>query len=84
MKKRDDESINYKDDCNKYLNFSKTIRYGPREYLSWFFRKYTSFLFVSVDLLQMLEFNLTVTFPAASLLTVILALVGKSYKFYFT
>ncbi|XP_006562368.1 cytochrome P450 9e2 isoform X3 [Apis mellifera] len=29
-----------------------------------------------VDLLQMLEFNLTVTFPAASLLTVLLALVG--------
>ncbi|XP_034180223.2 membralin isoform X3 [Osmia lignaria lignaria] len=33
------------------------------------------FVFI-VDLLQMLEFNLTVTFPAASLLTVILALVG--------
>ncbi|KOX71585.1 Cytochrome P450 9e2 [Melipona quadrifasciata] len=29
-----------------------------------------------LDLLQMLEFNLTVTFPAASLLTVLLALVG--------
>nr|XP_012145775.1 PREDICTED: cytochrome P450 9e2-like isoform X1 [Megachile rotundata]XP_012145776.1 PREDICTED: cytochrome P450 9e2-like isoform X1 [Megachile rotundata]XP_012145777.1 PREDICTED: cytochrome P450 9e2-like isoform X1 [Megachile rotundata] len=35
------------------------------------------FVFI-VDLLQMLEFNLTVTFPAASLLTVILALVGSS------
>lgn len=33
------------------------------------------FIFI-VDLLQMLEFNLTVTFPAASLLTVLLALVG--------
>ncbi|XP_012347834.1 membralin-like isoform X1 [Apis florea] len=33
------------------------------------------FVFI-VDLLQMLEFNLTVTFPAASLLTVLLALVG--------
>ncbi|XP_076233761.1 membralin-like isoform X2 [Calliopsis andreniformis] len=33
------------------------------------------FVFI-VDLLQMLEFNLTVSFPAASLLTVILALVG--------
>ncbi|XP_023288985.1 membralin isoform X2 [Orussus abietinus] len=33
------------------------------------------FIFI-VDLLQMLEFNVTVSFPAASLLTVILALVG--------
>ncbi|XP_028174225.1 uncharacterized protein LOC114362863 isoform X2 [Ostrinia furnacalis] len=33
------------------------------------------FVFI-VDLLQMLEFNVTVTFPAAPLLTVILALVG--------
>ncbi|XP_033305590.1 membralin isoform X1 [Bombus bifarius] len=33
------------------------------------------FVFI-VDLLQMLEFNLTITFPAASLLTVLLALVG--------
>jgi hypothetical protein len=31
---------------------------------------------LSVDLLQMLEMNVTVTFPAAPLLTVILALVG--------
>lgn len=30
-----------------------------------------------VDLLQMLEMNMTVAFPAAPLLTVILALVGK-------
>lgn len=35
------------------------------------------FLLVTVDLLQMLEFNVTVTFPAAPLLTVILALVGE-------
>lgn len=35
------------------------------------------YLNVSVDLLQMLEFNNTVSFPAASLLTVILALVGE-------
>ncbi|KAG5888806.1 hypothetical protein JTB14_032719 [Gonioctena quinquepunctata] len=34
------------------------------------------FVFI-VDLLQMLEFNVTVTFPAAPLLTVILALVGE-------
>lgn len=34
-------------------------------------------VFVAVDLLQMLEFNVTVSFPAAPLLTVILALVGK-------
>ncbi|XP_014600083.1 PREDICTED: membralin [Polistes canadensis] len=33
------------------------------------------FIFI-VDLLQMLEFNMPVSFPAASLLTVILALVG--------
>lgn len=33
--------------------------------------------FLSVDLLQMLEMNMTVAFPAAPLLTVILALVGK-------
>ncbi|XP_015591496.1 membralin isoform X2 [Cephus cinctus] len=33
------------------------------------------FVFI-VDLLQMLEFNMTVSFPAAPLLTVILALVG--------
>ena len=31
----------------------------------------------TVDLLQMLEMNVTVAFPAAPLLTVILALVGK-------
>jgi len=32
---------------------------------------------VAVDLLHMLEFNVAITFPAAPLLTVILALVGK-------
>jgi len=32
---------------------------------------------VSVDLLQMLEMNMTIAFPAAPLLTVILALVGR-------
>lgn len=31
----------------------------------------------AVDLLQMLEFNVTARFPIAPLLTVILALVGK-------
>lgn len=36
--------------------------------------------FVSVDLIQMLEFNLTVSLPAASLLTVVLALVGKFHN----
>lgn len=36
-----------------------------------------------VDLLQMLEFNVTITFPAAPLLTVILALVGKCTIFVF-
>lgn len=35
-------------------------------------------LSVAVDLLHMLEFNVAITFPAAPLLTVILALVGKS------
>ena len=39
-------------------------------------------IFVSVDLLQMLEFNVTVSFPAAPLLTVILALVGKCIHIY--
>lgn len=34
-------------------------------------------LFSSVDLLQMLEMNMTIAFPAAPLLTVILALVGR-------
>jgi hypothetical protein len=34
------------------------------------------FMFI-VDLLQMLEMNVTVAFPAAPLLTVILALVGE-------
>ena len=34
---------------------------------------------VSVDLLQMLEMNVTVAFPAAPLLTVILALVGATF-----
>lgn len=38
-------------------------------------------VFVSVDLLQMLEFNVTVSFPAAPLLTVILALVGMYILF---
>ncbi|XP_043251416.1 membralin isoform X2 [Colletes gigas] len=33
-------------------------------------------IFVFIDLLHMLEFNLPISFPAASLLTVILALVG--------
>ena len=33
----------------------------------------------SVDLLQMLEMNTTIAFPAAPLLTVILALVGKAF-----
>ena len=39
------------------------------------------FVFI-VDLLQMLEFNTAITFPAAPLLTVILALVGewKGYR----
>ena len=36
------------------------------------------FMAVSVDLLQMLEMNVTVAFPAAPLLTVILALVGAT------
>jgi hypothetical protein len=35
------------------------------------------FVFI-VELLQMLEFNTTISFPAAPLLTVILALVGKA------
>ncbi|ROT73563.1 hypothetical protein C7M84_008010 [Penaeus vannamei] len=34
------------------------------------------FLFIVVDLLQMLELNVAITFPAAPMLTVILALVG--------
>ena len=34
------------------------------------------FIFI-VELLQMLEFNTAISFPAAPLLTVILALVGK-------
>jgi len=34
------------------------------------------FIFI-VELLQMLEFNTALSFPAAPLLTVILALVGK-------
>lgn len=34
------------------------------------------FVFI-VELLQMLEFNTTISFPAAPLLTVILALVGE-------
>nr|CAD7428214.1 unnamed protein product [Timema monikensis] len=37
-----------------------------------------------VDLLQMLEFNVTITFPAAPLLTVILALVGKYKLLHYT
>ena len=39
------------------------------------------FLFI-VDLLQMLELNVAISFPAAPLLTVILALVGKLFSFY--
>jgi Tumour-associated protein len=35
------------------------------------------FLLFTVDLLQMLEFNVAVRFPIAPLLTVILALVGE-------
>ena len=36
--------------------------------------------FSTVDLLQMLEFNVAVRFPIAPLLTVILALVGKLHE----
>lgn len=39
----------------------------------------TFFTLFSVDLLQMLEFNVSARFPAAPLLTVILALVGKCF-----
>lgn len=39
---------------------------------------------IPVDLLQMLEFNIPVRFPAAPLLTVILALVGKYLLLYHT
>lgn len=44
------------------------------------FRSATSTLcfLLTVDLLQMLEMNMTIAFPAAPLLTVILALVGKT------
>ena len=38
------------------------------------------FIFI-VELLQMLEFNTALSFPAAPLLTVILALVGKLARF---
>ncbi|PBC28692.1 Membralin [Apis cerana cerana] len=38
----------------------------------------------NMDLLQMLEFNLTVTFPAASLLTVLLALVVDTHRIQFS
>lgn len=37
------------------------------------------FVLCAVDLLQMLEMNMTIAFPAAPLLTVILALVGRCY-----
>lgn len=40
------------------------------------------FLFI-VDLLHMLELNVAISFPAAPMLTVILALVGKRSKFCF-
>ena len=39
------------------------------------------FVFI-VELLQMLEFNTPISFPAAPLLTVILALVGKNISFF--
>lgn len=42
----------------------------------FFFQPFFRFLF-TVDLLQMLEFNVAVRFPIAPLLTVILALVGE-------
>ena len=35
---------------------------------------------LAVDLLQMLEMNMTIAFPAAPLLTVILALVGEDFS----
>lgn len=38
--------------------------------------------FSVVDLLQMLEFNTAISFPAAPLFTVILALVGKFIRSY--
>lgn len=36
-----------------------------------------SYFFLSVNLLQMLDLNVTIAFPAAPLFTVILSLVGK-------
>ena len=36
-------------------------------------------LFLAVNLLQMLDLNVTIAFPAAPLFTVILSLVGKFY-----
>jgi len=42
-----------------------------------------NFTILTVDLLQMLEFNMNVTFPVASFFTVILALVGKSSPLYY-
>jgi len=41
-----------------------------------------SMLIIPVDLLQMLEFNMSVTFPVASFFTVILALVGECLSLY--
>lgn len=51
---------------------------NPSSYqLKLFIYLFHSFFSISVDLLQMLEFNVSVRFPAASLFTVILALCGK-------
>lgn len=68
----------------KYLS---SLVSGSLMYICWhcsvlfFFRVFIpSFFnphFHTVDLLQMLEMNMSIAFPAAPLLTVILALVGK-------
>lgn len=51
--------------CLQTVSISMLLRYSQHQI----------FVFI-VDLLQMLEFNTNITFPAAPLLTVILALVG--------
>lgn len=48
--------------------------------LVWFSFSYTKLLifwFTQVNLLQMLDLNVTIAFPAAPLFTVILSLVGR-------
>lgn len=63
-------------ECLVYSSSRNALHYIQTEIIQTLVLLY----FSTVDLLQMLEFNVAVRFPIAPLLTVILALVGKLHE----